>query len=316
MRDFDTYSEEPEPLGSKNILTLLRVTFASWNAHKAPKMGAALAYYAVFSLAPLAILTLSLLSVIFERAAARRDMLAQLSMVLGKEGTATVDAILTAASSEHSGTFGTMIGFAVLIFGASGVFAELQDSLNTIWEVPTKSCGTVWCFIKERFPSFAMVFVIGFLLVVSMLISAAVAGANKFLSGYVTGFGWAWECLNFVISFGVITAGFAILFRVLPDAPIGWRDVALGATVTALLFLLGKFLLGLYIGRSAIGSTYGAAGSLVVVLLWVFYSAQIFFFGAELTRAYTKRLGSHSENPLPTPPREHLGAVQPPPSVS
>lgn len=280
----------------KTILPLLKETLASWNAHKAPKMGAALAYYTAFSLAPLVVLVVGLVSLAIEQNAARTEIVTQFSGLMGKEGGATVEAILAHSAQQDAGLWATIVGFVVLLVGASGVFGELQDSLNTIWEVPPRERRWL-SLIRERLVSFAMVFALGFLVLVSLVLSAGIAALGGYMKGVLPGFDTLWESANSLVSLIVVTLLFAGLFRFLPDVKVAWRDVWTGATITAALFVLGKFLLGFYIGRSAFASAYGAAGSLIIVLLWVFYSAQIFFFGAEFTRAYARRHGSHRDGP-------------------
>jgi membrane protein len=235
---------------------------------------------------------LSLISLLVERQAARAEVVEQFSSLLGQRGGALVETILTDAASPKAGIIGTIVGFAVLLVGASGAFGELQDSLNQIWDVPV--ADRPWtALIKDRVLSFAMVFVIGFLLLVSLVLSAGIAAASKFMHGYMEGMEGVWHAVNFALSFVVITVLFALIFRILPDTRIAWRDVWIGSALTALLFTAGKFLIGLYLGQAAVTSTYGAAGSLIIVLLWTYYSAQILFFGAELTRVFAKRYGTH-----------------------
>ncbi len=275
-------------------LDLFKQTFHSWMAHKAPKMGAALAYYTVFSLAPMLIILLSVASFVYDRSAARTQLLDQFHHLLGKAGSDVFKTILTATAEQPSaGAVASIVGVVTLVFGASGVFAELQDSLNTIWEVKAKAGSSAMSLVKERFLSFVMVLGTGFLLLTSLVLTAAVAAVNKYMSTYVSGMEAVWETTNFVLTFGVITVLFAMIFRTLPDIQIAWKDVWIGAAITALLFDIGKFLLGFYLGRSAIGSAYGAAGSLIILLFWIYYTSQILFFGAEFTRAYATRCGTH-----------------------
>jgi membrane protein len=278
------------------LVSLLKETFQQWTAHKAPKMGAALAYYAALSLAPLVMISLSLISLFVEKKSARTDVVEQFTNLVGQQGGTLVDTILTDAASPKAGVIGTIVGLVVLLVGASGAFGELQDSLNQIWDVPVASRPWM-AMIKDRLLSFAMVFVIGFLLLVSLLLSAGIAAVARFLHGYLPGTEGMWHGANFVLSFLVITVLFALLFRVLPDTYIAWRDVWVGSALTALLFTLGKFLIGLYLGQAAVASSYGAAGSLIIVLLWTYYSAQIVFFGAEFTRTFAKRYGTHRGDP-------------------
>jgi membrane protein len=272
--------------------SLLRETFRQWDAHHVPKMGAALSFYTVFSLAPLAILVLSLVSMVVERRAARAEIVGQFRNFVGNEGAEVMEMILTQTAAESAGILGTIVGFVVLLIGASGVFGELQDSLNQIWGVSSKR-HPVFILVKERIFSFAMVFVMGFLMLVSFLFSAAVAAAGGWLHARCPGLDASWDFGNAIISLIVIAMLFALIYRMVPDTRIAWRDVWLGAVIAAVLFELGKFLLGFYFGRSAIASSYGAAGSLVIILVWVFYSAQILFFGAAFTRVYALRYGSH-----------------------
>lgn len=276
----------------KNFPSLLRETFRQWDAHRVPKMGAALSFYTVFSLAPLAILVLSLISMVVERNAARAEIVGQFRNFVGNEGAEVMEMILTKTAAESAGILGTVIGFAVLLIGASGVFGELQDSLNQIWGVSSKR-HPVFILVKERVFSFAMVFVMGFLMLVSFLFSAAIAAAGGWLHARFPGLDGPWDFGNAVVSLLVIALLFALIYRMVPDARITWRDVWIGAVIAAVLFELGKFLLGFYFGRSAIASSYGAAGSLIIILVWVFYSAQILFFGAAFTRVYAMRFGSH-----------------------
>lgn len=276
----------------KAILSLLHETFRQWDAQRVPKMGAALSFYTVFSLAPLAILVLSLVSLAVERSAARAEIVGQFRHFVGREGAEVMEMILTKTAAEDKGVLGSLIGFGVLLIGASGVFGELQDSLNQIWGVSSKR-HPVFILVKERVFSFAMVFAMGFLMLVSFLFSAAVATAEDWLHARHPGLDASWNFSNAVISLVVIALLFALIYRMVPDARITWRDVWLGAVIAAILFELGKFLLGFYFGRSAIASSYGAAGSLIIILVWVFYSAQILFFGAAFTRVYALRYGSH-----------------------
>ena len=274
------------------LLSLFIETFRRWNAHRVPKMGAALSFYTVFSLAPLSILVLSLVSVVVERNAARAEIVGQFRNFVGKEGAEMMEMILTKTAAESTSILGTTIGFVVLLVGASGVFGELQDSLNQIWGVSSKR-HPVFILVKERVFSFAMVFVMGFLMLVSFMFSAAIAAAGSYLHARYPGMDGPWELGNSVVSVLVIALLFALIYRMVPDALITWKDVWLGALIAAVLFELGKFVLGFYFGRSAIASSYGAAGSLIIILVWVFYSAQILFFGAEFTRVYSLRFGSH-----------------------
>jgi membrane protein len=276
----------------KVIVELLKETFREWQEDKASRLAAALAYYTAFSIAPLIIIAIAIAAVVFGEEAARGGIDDQLRGLIGQQGAEAVQDMINNANKPAEGTIATIISVVFLLFGASGVFGQLQDSLNTIWEVAPKPGRGVMGFIKDRFLSFTMVLGIGFLLLVSLVLSAILAGLSNFLGDMLPGLSFLWGILNFLISFGVITLLFALIYRVLPDAKIAWGDVWFGATITALLFTIGKSLIGLYLGNSSVGSTYGAAGSFVVLLLWVNYSAQILFFGAEFTQVYANKYGS------------------------
>lgn len=282
-------------------IKLFEESFSSWSEHKAPKMGAALAYYTAFSLAPLIIFILSLVSLVMKRDEAARRLVAQISDLVGAEGGKVVQEILEHASTTRALSWGTVISFVVLWISASGAFGELQDSLNTIWEVPRQKHPWL-AMARERLLSLSMVFVLGFFMLTSLVVSAFVTGLTDWGGSPAAKFGL--ELANSLISLLIISALFGFIFRYLPDAKLHWRDVMPGATFSAALFILGKFLLGLYISHSAFASSYGAAASFVVILFWVFYSAQILYFGAEFTRAYTRRHGSHRHRPEQPPLKE------------
>ena len=275
----------------KAFLSLLTETFRQWNAHRVPRMGAALSFYTVFSLAPLVIFMLSLVSYAVERNAARTEIVSQFRAFVGNEGADMVETILTRTAAANTSAWGTLFSLVVLLVGASGVFGELQDSLNQIWDVSSKR-HPVFTLIKERVLSFAMVFVMGFLMLVSFLFSAVIAAAGSYLHARLPGLDGPWELGNSVVSLLVTALLFALIYRVVPDTRITWQDVLPGSLIAALLFVLGKFVLGFYFGRSPFASNYGAAGSLIIILVWVFYSAQILFFGAEFTRVCALRYGS------------------------
>lgn len=275
----------------RQFLSLLNETFQKWNANRAPKMGAALSFYAVFSLAPLAILLMSFVSFVVGRDAARTEMIGRFRDLVGNQGAEVLEMILAKTVPLNTSLIGTIIGFVVLLIGASGVFGELQSSLNQIWDVKPKH-HPVLVIVKEHLFSFAMVFLMGFLMLVSFLLSATTAAAGNFLHSQLPELDGPWELGNSLISLLVIALLFSLIFRVVPDTLVEWKDVWLGAILTSILFVLGKYVLGFYFGRSAVASSYGAAGSLIILLIWIFYSAQILFFGAEFTRVYASRYGS------------------------
>lgn len=276
----------------KTIVRLLRDTVTEWNEDNVPLLAAALAYYTMFSLAPLLIIAIAIAGAIYGQEAAQGEIVGQMQGLVGREGAEFIQSMIQNASRPGAGGgVATLIGIAVLLFGASGVFGQLQTALNTIWEVKPKPGRAIKSFVQARFLSFAMVLVIGFLLLVSLVLSAVLAGISNYFGEFLPGSVAVGQALNFVISFGIITLLFASIYRFLPDVHVPWKNLWVGAGVTALLFNLGKFLLGLYLGNSGVASTYGAAGSLVVVLIWVFYSAQILLFGAEFTQVYSKYRG-------------------------
>lgn len=278
------------------MFSLLRDTFREWREDGAPRLAAALAYYTTFSLAPLLVLVIAIAGLVGGRDAAQTQTMAQVEDLLGAEGREFIQEMIETASRPTTGWTATIVGTVTLLFGALGVFGELQNSLNTIWEVKPKPAVSfrdgIKRFVLNRLMSFTMVIVIGFLLLASLVISAAVSALGEYI-----GTRWPladfWLALiNFIISFAVITFLFAMIFKFLPEIKIAWKDVWLGAAVTSALFTLGKFLIGLYLGRSEVGSTFGAAGSLAILLIWIYYSAQILFFGAEFTQVYANRYGS------------------------
>ncbi|MFO0964808.1 MAG: YihY/virulence factor BrkB family protein [Gemmataceae bacterium] len=261
--------------------------------HKAPRLGAALAYYTIFALAPLLVIAISMAGLVFGHEAAQGQIAGQVEQVVGSEGGQAIQAMVRGADKPGVGVLAAILGGAMLFLGAGGLFGELQDALNTVWEVKPKSGRGIWGLVRDRFLSFSMVLGFSFLLLVSLLVSAAlsaVGGAFGAWQASVLGHG-----ITTLLDLGVITILFAMIFRFLPDAEVSWRDVWFGAGVTSVLFVIGKFLIGLYLGQVAIGSAYGAAGSLAVLLVWLYYAAQIFLFGAELTRSYADHFGSRIE---------------------
>jgi membrane protein len=277
-------------MNAKGLWELLKDTGSEWMEDKAPRLGAALAYYTIFSLAPLLVIVIGIAGLVFGHEAAQKQMGAQVQNLVGPEGGKAVEAMVTSASKPGSGTLGTVLGIIMLLVGAAGLFTQLQDALDTVWEVEPKPGRGIWGVVKDRFLSFSMVLGVAFLLLVSLVVSAALSALVGLLGEWKTGV--LGHALQVVLDLGVITLLFAMIFKFLPDAEIAWGDVWLGAFLTAVLFTLGKFLLGLYIGQSGVGSAYGAAGSLAVLLIWLYYSAQIFLFGAELTKEYADKYGS------------------------
>lgn len=277
-----------------NSLFLLQETFRKWGEHKDSRLAAALAYYTVFSLAPLLILVIAIAGSILGEEAARGQMVGQLQQLVGAQGAEVIETVIAGAGKPEKSVsiIASIISLAVLIFGATGVFIQLQDALNTIWEVAPKPENNFKTFFLSRFLSFGMVIGIAFMLLVSLVISAALAFLSEVLGNLSPGMGYLWSAINIIISFGVITLLFSLIFKYLPDVKVAWSDVLIGAMITALLFTAGKYLIGLYLGKSTFSSTYGAAGSLVVLLFWIYYSSQILFIGAEFTQIYARHYGS------------------------
>ena len=285
---------------------LLKQTAAQWSRDKIPRHGAALAYYTVFSLVPLLVIMIAMIGLVFGQEAAQSYILQQLESLLGEQSTAAIKDMIQRASQPSTGIVATLVALATLLFGASGLFGQIQDSLNSIWGVEPKERG-IWGVIQDRFFSFLAVVGTGFLLLVSLVLSAGLAAFGKWFGGWLPAPEFVLESLNALVSFVVITALFAMMFKTLPDARVAWRDVWIGAALTAFLFTIGKFSIGLYLGKSDVGSAYGAAGSLVILLVWVYYSAQILLFGAEFTQVYANKAGARivpSDNAVTVDPQK------------
>lgn len=288
-------SSLPAKAGHSRLRTfagIAKETAAEWSDHQATMHGAALSFYTVFSIAPLFIIILAIAGFVFGEEAARKELFAQVASLVGAKGGEAIQAIVAAADKPIAGTWATVLAVGTLLLGATGVFVQLQNSLNALWNVRVKPGRGLRNFIKVRLLSFAMILGIGFLLLVTLVINAGLAALGKFMAGVLPAQEIIWQVVNFLISFGVVTLLFAMMFKMLPDVKIKWRDVWIGAAITAVLFNAGKLLLSLYIGKGSVASAYGAAGSLVIILVWVYYSAQIVFFGAEFTRIYAMRCGS------------------------
>ena len=266
---------------------LLKQTYAEWGEDDAAQLAASLAYYTIFSLAPLLVVAIAVAGLVFGREAVQGEIVRQIDGVVGPDGARAIQDLIVNASQPTESVLASLVGFLALLFGASGVVGQLKAALNRIWEVPAKSAGFLGV-VRERLTSFALVLGIGFVLLVSLAINAALTAAGTYLGASVFGDESVWLSLNVIVTFGVEAALFALMFKLLPDTDVRWAEVWIGAAVTALLFEVGKLLVGIYLGRAGIGSAYGAAGSLIVVLVWVYYSAQILFFGAEFTQVYAR----------------------------
>jgi membrane protein len=275
---------------ARDIVQLLKGTFKQWSEDKASRLGAAVSYYTIFSMAPLLIVVIAIAGLAFGQKAVRGELVGQIQGVVGAESAQLIQTMIANASQPSSGILASIVGVVTLLLGASGLFGELQGALNTIWEIVPRPRG-ILATIRERFFSFGMVIAIAFLLLVSLVVGAGIAALGQFAGGVLPIPELALQGINFVVSFAIVTLLFALMYKVLPDAVIEWHDAVVGAAVTSLLFAIGQLAIGLYLGHSGAASTYGAAGSLIVVLLWVYYSAQIFFFGAEFTQVYANRFG-------------------------
>jgi membrane protein len=282
---------------SKQLATVMRCAVDQWFAHRASSKGAALAFYTAFSIAPVLVLVIAVAGFFWGAEAARGQLLSELRGLMGPQGAEAVQLVLAGASNKESGVLATIIATALLLVGATTVFAELKDSLDEIWQVPPAKDKSWRVFLRTRLLSFGLILVLAFLLMVSLVVSAAMAVLEDYAGGLWKDATVLLKWLSSLISFLVIAILFGVIYKLLPRIRLSWRDVAIGALGTAALFTLGKFLIGLYIGNSGVASSFGAAGSMIAMLLWVYYSAQIFFLGAEFARQYALQLGSLRDKP-------------------
>jgi membrane protein len=297
----------------KSLWPLVKESVSQWSDDYAPSMGAALAYYTIFSIAPLIVIAIAVAGFAFGDDAARGEIFAQLRGLIGDEGAAAIQGLVKSASEPGKGTFAAIAGVVTLLIGATTVFGELQSDLDRIWDVPKSTESGIVALLRGRLLSFGMILGIGFLLLVSLVLSAGLAALAKFWDTWFEGWEVALQAVNFVVSFAIITGLFAMIYKLLPRCRIEWKDVWVGAMVTSLLFALGKLLIGLYLGKSGVTSGFGAAGSLVIVLVWVYYSSQIFLLGAEFTKTYAHSHGSligqrKPGAPLQAAPRDNAGS--------
>lgn len=284
-------------MNTRDIWTILKATFNQWRNDEATQLAAALAFYTTISIAPLLVLVIAVVGFFLGERAARGELETQLQNLMGEQAAQFAQTAIANADQPSVSGIASLLSLAILLWGSTNVFIQLQNSLNTIWNVEPDPERGVMGLVKDRLLSFGMVLGIGFLLLVSLILSAVLSAIAGSFSDLIPGFDWVWQLLNYVISFAVTTLLFALIFKVLPDVEIAWRDVWIGAVITAVLFTVGQFALSLYLGNQ--GSAYGVAGSVVVFLLWVYYSAQILFFGAEFTQVYATRYGQGFE------PSEH-----------
>lgn len=282
----------------RDVWLLLKDSALKFNEDKATRLGAALAYYTALSLSPLLLAVVAIAGLAFGEQAARGEIMAQFQDTIGDEAAAFLETMIQKSASQANGIVAAVIAGAVLLFGASGVFADLQSALNTVWKVPgRKPEGGILTVVKERLLSFSLVCGAAFLLLVSLVVTAVLAGINSRVAGWMPGMDALAQVVNFTLNFVLTAALFAMIFKWLPETRLAWRDVAVGASITALLFSVGRYLIGLYLGKAAVGSTYGAAGAFVVLLVWIYYSTLILLFGAELTFVYAQRFGSGVRTP-------------------
>ncbi|MBW4483682.1 MAG: YihY/virulence factor BrkB family protein [Tildeniella torsiva UHER 1998/13D] len=281
-------------MSPKQALRLLKQAFQAWNRDQASQLAAALAYYTLFSLAPLLILAIAIASLFFDNAAVRDQLMGQVESLMGGASADFVRTVLDNANrpGENTGWVASVISIVLLIVGATGVLSQLQMALNTIWNIEARPGVGIIDQFRKRLLSLGMIIVIGFLLLVSLVATSVISGFSGYLQTLMPGLDALVQLFNIVVGFGLTTLLFALMFKYLPDAVIAWRDVWFGAAATAILFSVGKYLIGLYLGNSSFASSYGAAGSVIILLVWVFYSAQILFYGAELTKVYSRQFGS------------------------
>ncbi len=282
--------------------TLAKETVTRWTEDKASALAAALAYYSLFSLAPLVLIAVAVAGLVFGHQAAEGQLYTQLAGLIGDAGGKAVQSIVANMHQQGGGVVATIIGIATLLFGASGVFVQLQDSMNIIWKAKPPTTNGIVEFLRVRLVSFSMVLGIGFLLLVSLVLSAFLAAVGDYLGMFLPGGAAVGQALNATVSLVVVTALFAMIYKLLPDTPVAWKDVWVGALLTSFLFTLGKFAIGFYLGKASVASSYGAAGSVVILLVWVYYSSLILYFGAEFTHVYSMRHGSRkaaTHTPMP-----------------
>ena len=275
----------------RDLFAIVKSAGGAWIDDRAPRIGAALAFYTALSLSPLLMITISIAGLIYGNEAAQGGIAQQIEGQIGPNGAKAIEEILANSKRERSGILALVIGAVTLFIGAMGVFGELQDAMNDIWKVRTRKRRAIWNFLRARFLSFAMVLVVGFLLLVSLTLTTSISAAGAHFTAKWPGFSVAFQVANLAVSFIIEFCLFGMIFKVLPDAELKWRDVAIGALLTTVLFNIGKYLIVLYMGITSVGSSFGAAGSLIALLVWIYYSTQILLFGAEVTRVVAERGG-------------------------
>lgn len=288
---------------SRQLYLVMKCAVNEWLRHRASSKGAALAFYTAFSIAPILVLVIAVAGFFYGAEAAQGHLLSELRSLLGTQGAEAVQLVLAGARNKESGLLATIIATGLLLVGATTLFAELKDSLDEIWNVAPSTSSTLWVLLRTRLLSFGLILVLAFLLMVSLVVSAGLAVVEQYMGGMWKNATMLLSWLASAISFGVIALLFGVIYKLLPRVKLSWHDVTIGALGTAAMFILGKFVIGLYIGNSGVASSFGAAGSMIALLLWVYYSAQIFFLGAEFARQYALQLGS-----LRDKPKEETGA--------
>jgi membrane protein len=279
-------------MNPKRVIGLIKQTADAWSDDSASSRAAALSYYTALSVSPLLIVAIAIAGSVFGADQVRTQVMSQIERLVGSAGASVIGSMLESAHSESSGIIATIIGLVTLLLGSCGVFVELQDALNDFWGAEPQQGSGLLNFVRTRVLSFAMVLGIGFLMLVSLIVSAGLAAVGTYVTDILPAWQIAAHVINLVFSLSIVTVLFALIYKVLPNVNLGWRDVWTGAAVTALLFTVGKFLIGLYLGKASTASPYGAAGSVIVVLLWVYYSALLVYFGAEFTKVYARQHGS------------------------
>lgn len=288
-------AQEPSPPHANpeaSLWSMLKHTVQAWVDDRAPSMGASIAYYTLFSLAPLLLIVVSMAGLLFGAEAARGAIFNELEGLLGATSAQAIQSLLETVNQPSDGILGTLVGVAVMLMGATSVFAELQATLDRIWRAPQPAAGGLWHLLRVRVLSFGLILGLGFLLMVSLFLSAALSALQHWWSPYFGNWLTLMQAVNLMVNFAMVTAIFAMIYKLMPRVRVAWADVWIGSVVTAALFTVGRTLIGLYISHSAVGSTFGAAGSIVVVMVWVYYSTQIFLLGAEFTWVYAHTRGS------------------------
>ena len=285
----------------RRLLSILKTAAREWDRDDVPRHGAALAYYTLFAMAPLLVIVIGIGGMVFGPDAARGEVFRQISGLIGSDGARMIQDMLANVKQPSRSVPATIIGTIAFFLGATGAFGSLQGALNGIWGVKPKPRAAVWSWLRQRLLSFGLVLAVGFLLLVSLTFSAAVGALSQYMHARLPGGEGFWLSISFFLDFVFITVMFALIYRVLPDVRLAWADVWVGALVTSGFFSIGKFLIGLYLGHASIASTFGAAGSLAVILIWVYYSSQIVLFGAEVTQAWVRKVGAEA-NGQPIPP--------------